>query len=226
MAVALLITAVAATLYFYCSGSDKKTITSPSTCVNTSNPLVSSNSKYPGENEFNDAINLSDIDALLKYPMNEKSEYQEIGDIEEIQKTAEGFFMTNYNVDFRNIKDFKQKMLFYFSSSSNGDEWVDKRISDIDKFNIVSQGKFITSPSLIYVDNDYEIRVRGRLLIRYSSETKEEFLNKIGLAPDRWYYRDLEIFLTLAVDNRMWKRRDWTYLGCKYLSQYEKYQEG
>ena len=118
MAVALLITAVAATLYFYCSGSDKKTITSPSTCVNTSNPLVSSNSKYPGENEFNDAINLSDIDALLKYPMNEKSEYQEIGDIEEIQKTAEGFFMTNYNVDFRNIKDFKQKCCFIFPAAA------------------------------------------------------------------------------------------------------------
>lgn len=141
--------------------------------------------------------------------------------IDAVVSTAKGFAEMNYNVDYRNIECLRNEYLYYFSSSSYAEEWIDNRIDSILDNKIVSQAYFISDKSLVYLDPNSEVRVRGRLFMKYGKETNEGFIKRLKLKSECWYYRDADILLSIAVDNNQWERGCWTYLGCEYLCEYK-----
>lgn len=143
-----------------------------------------------------------------------------------VTETARGYMLTNFSLDYSNTKGLREKLLYYFSSSGNAEEWIDGRIDDIKKNTVRSTADFITDTSMVYLDGNSDVRVRGRLIIKYDDVTGKEFLKDRGLKSNTWYYRDLEILLTIAVDNHKWERGYWTYLGCRYLNEYTVYNGG
>lgn len=142
-----------------------------------------------------------------------------------VVQTAKDFVEANYNVDYRDMNGFRNKLLYYFSSSSNAEEWVSNRMDEISGNKVVSQAHFLTDESLLYMDSASEIRVRGRLYIKYDGETDSDYLGIMNLKGDVWYFRNLDILLTIGVDNNEWERGPWTYLGCEYFSEYLVYKK-
>lgn len=107
------------------------------------------------------------------------------------------------------------KILYYYNPYVQLDgKWpediVNPFVSERKKYHVSSTAEFLTDMSLIYFV-DYQSVVRGTIRIKYDSSTDKAYLDKLGLKPDTWYEKDVEIYLEQLAYRQT--RQGWNFTG-------------
>ena len=88
------------------------------------------------------------------------------------------------------------------------DDMIKTEISNIKKYNIVSQAELVTDSSLMYYTGSFE-PIRGTLRIIYYPPTDEAYLEEMGLEVGKWYEQDVEVWMAITSDGPAEYRNRW-----------------
>lgn len=172
--------------------------------------------KYPYNKE---AISRNGF-ATNKTLVEDWSKTRNYYDLNLILETAKGFKVLDDTVDYHTVgDDYKKKLLYFHSSGGNAVQIVDTWIKKVKDNQLIEEAKFITDMSLIYNATDGHVRVRGRFQNIYHSPSNKDFVKGEGMELDKWYEQDMEIALTMPVDNHTWDHGVWTVYKIVPLSE-------
>lgn len=157
--------------------------------------------QYGGENWFETN---KDFSAMLDKTFERTND--PFHSIEALLKAGSEYVGWGDTVDFRTIgNEYRNKLLYYYSTGGNGDKEVDAWIDRVKRDKIVSEVRFVTDRSLAYHGSNGANVIRGRKYIRYDISSGEAFLKGRGVEANVWYYQDIEVSFTGIVGNSRWE---------------------